>query len=74
MEKNLEEFTERVLKEVSLEISDLCMKRGMPPALATGVLATTLAIYCNAFGLTEQQAISKFTETVRGIYDQSKTH
>ena len=74
MEKNLEEFTERMLKEISLEITELCMSKGMPPALATGVLATTLAIYCRSGGLSEHQAISNFTTTIRGIYNQATSH
>jgi len=71
---NLDAFTEDVMKDISLEITDLLMNKGMPPALATGVLASTLAIYCRSGGLTQHQAISNFTNTVRGIYNQTNTH
>lgn len=74
MEKNLEEFTEQMLKEISLGITELCMSKGMPPVLAIGVLATTLAIYCKTQGLTEHQAISNFTTTIRGVYNQATSH
>jgi len=74
MGDNLDMFTEEVIKNISLEITELCMSKGMPPALASGVLASTLAIYCKTQGLTQHQAISNFTNTVRGIYNQTNTH
>ena len=71
---NLDAFTEDVMRDISLEITDLLMNKGMPPALATGVLASTLAIYCRSGGLTQHQAISRFTNTIHGIYDQPTSH
>lgn len=74
MSKNLDAFTEDVLKSVGLEITQVLMSKGMPPELASGVLATTLAIYCRSLGLTELQAINNFTQTLRGVYAQSTNH
>jgi hypothetical protein len=74
MDKNLEVFTEEVIKNISLEITELCMSKGMPPALASGVLASTLAVYCKTQGLTQHQAISRFTNTIHGIYNHAKPH
>ena len=71
---NLDAFTEDVMKDISLEITDLLMNKGMPPALATGLLASTLAVYCKTQGLTQHQAISRFTNTIHGIYNQANTH
>ena len=71
---NLDAFTEDVMKDISLEITDLLMSKGMPPALATGLLASTLAVYCKTQGLTQHQAISRFTNTIHGIYNQTNTH
>ena len=47
---NLDAFTEGVMRDISLEITDLLMSKGMPPALATGLLASTLAVYCKTQG------------------------
>jgi hypothetical protein len=71
MDKRLEKFTEDVLKGISIEITDLLMSKGMPPQLASGILANTLAIYCKTTGLTQHQAIDKFATTVRSIYNQN---
>ena len=71
---NLDAFTEDVMRDISLEITDLLMSKGMPPALATGLLASTLAVYCKTQGLTQHQAISRFTNTIHGIYNQTNTH
>lgn len=71
---NLDAFTEGVMRDISLEITDLLMSKGMPPALATGLLASTLAVYCKTQGLTQHQAISRFTNTIHGIYNQTNTH
>jgi hypothetical protein len=71
---NLDAFTEDVMRDISLEITDLLMSKGMPPALATGLLASTLAVYCKTQGLTQHQAISRFTNTIHGIYNQPTSH
>jgi hypothetical protein len=64
----VDEFTEDVLKGISMEVTELLMSKGMPMELATAILANTLAIYCRSMKMTEHQAIDKFTSTVRSIY------
>jgi len=57
------------MRDLSMRISNMFEGEKIHPEFAMGVMATTLAIYCMANGLSKEQAVKNFTLTTHHIYN-----